>query len=360
MSRINKKVIIIAIVVLVFSISIIGYFIYDHFKYQEIFEKDGVRYGIVPRRYAVILDGKKAKKSEYTFDFIKGLPIKEIEENAFKDNKKITTITAYHLDSVSSGCFENSTIENFSLVNTNQLIFVDIYKNAFKNCENLKSVILGSTHLYNDAFLNCGEFALKISSRTRLGDSYAPTISAFRNTTLKSIEIIETEEKYLRYENGVLYVKDSWSISSEERGMRKFFIYLNKDVEEITIEDKTKFHIFYGASTKPLKLNISENHIFYTSVDGAIYDKNRETLYYYPCNLSTKEFPSSLTTIAKGAFFGDYGGKSLILPNTTQIKAYSFVYVTGLTMDFKYSKINDSSFYECDFVYENVDLPSKS
>ncbi len=76
-------------------------------------------------------------------------------------------------------------------------------------------------------------------------------------------------------------------------------------------------------------INIDAENPYYTSKDGAIYNKDLTELCYYPTilikMLGGVELPNSVTTLGTGAFVGGGVEGDFIIPNTiTTIKKYAF------------------------------------
>lgn len=101
-------------------------------------------------------------------------------------------------------------------------------------------------------------------------------------------------------------------------------------------------------------INVNKDNLYYSSIDGVVYNRDKTTLCYAPvgrleiivpssvekigdfafegCNLTSLELPSSLTDIGDYAFDGCRNLGSLKLPSSlTSIGDYAFDFCTGLT-----------------------------
>ena len=81
-------------------------------------------------------------------------------------------------------------------------------------------------------------------------------------------------------------------------------------------------------------IDVSENNPNYSSLDGVLFDKTKETLIQYPGGKQDTEYsiPGSVTTIENEAFYFCSHLTSVTIPNgATSIGDKAFYYCTGLT-----------------------------
>lgn len=86
-------------------------------------------------------------------------------------------------------------------------------------------------------------------------------------------------------------------------------------------------------------IDVDENNPYYTTVDGVLYTKDMKTLVSYPAGKEDKSFtiPSSVTTIASGAFGNMKNTKEIIVPaSVKKIEKEGFygIYEQGSTIKF--------------------------
>ena len=70
----KKNLILLIVLGVVLISSILGYIIYDHYKYEEYIEKDGIKYHIGNNSVRIV-DGSKATKEKYVFNKFKNITI---------------------------------------------------------------------------------------------------------------------------------------------------------------------------------------------------------------------------------------------------------------------------------------------
>ena len=76
---------------------------------------------------------------------------------------------------------------------------------------------------------------------------------------------------------------------------------------------------------------VDENNPNYSSEDGVLYDKNKETLIYCPLAKTEVNIPSSATAIGDDAFYGCDALTSVSMPSVTTIGDRAFYYCSALT-----------------------------
>ena len=108
----------------------------------------------------------------------------------------------------------------------------------------------------------------------------------------------------------------------------------------------------FSSSTSLTNINVESNNPAYSSINGALYDKQQNTLLLVPtCNATSFEIPSSVTKIENGAFYGCKGLSSVTIPNSvTSIGASAFEHCSNLssiTIPNSVAYIGHSAFLNC-------------
>jgi hypothetical protein len=97
-------------------------------------------------------------------------------------------------------------------------------------------------------------------------------------------------------------------------------------------------------------INIEESNLYYSTIDGVLYNKGKTTLIAYSGG-KTGAFtaPNSVTSIGDLAFQYCRGLTSITLPNVTSIGTYAFYNCSGLTTISlpKVTSIGDRAFSFC-------------
>jgi len=81
-------------------------------------------------------------------------------------------------------------------------------------------------------------------------------------------------------------------------------------------------------------IDVDDRNSAYTSIDGVLFDKNIQTIIAYPAGKkeSSYDIPSSVTSIANGAFFGGSSLVSITIPSlVTSIGEWAFSGSRSLT-----------------------------
>ncbi|MDR3292787.1 MAG: leucine-rich repeat protein [Clostridiales bacterium] len=80
-------------------------------------------------------------------------------------------------------------------------------------------------------------------------------------------------------------------------------------------------------------INVDESNLYYSTLDGVLYNKDKTILIAYPGGKTGAAFtaPNSVTSIGEGAFSGCSGLTTITLPNVTSIGDWAFYNCSGLT-----------------------------
>lgn len=360
----KRKIIILVTLGVVLLVSLIGYIVYDHFKYEVFLERDGIKYRI-EQNTAIIVDGTNATKERYNFKSINNKPIVEIRDNAFKNNKIIKKVSTFYVEMVGSSAFENTSLEEFnSTLDGKNLV---ILSQAFKNCEALQLVKLNKAKLYPEAFLNCGSFDLTLKEDSSV-ESYqeliTSPISPFRGSTLTNITLLDAKEKLLSYENGVLYsFRHHWwnnalnvEITSEIKPRTVLFV--QESVKEISFADDEIIYMFAGIGDSLESIKVNTTNPYYNCVDGVLYSKDYTKLFYFPPKSKCDAFHENLKSIGYAAFSGNYNFKSLTLPKEITLSWITFAGVKDLKIDFNYNELGAYTIYDSQMTFSNAVLNS--
>ena len=250
-----------------------------------------------------------------------------------------SNITKVHISDITKWCdinfdkntsnplFSNSKI-TYLYLNNNKIIDlvipegVDSIKNyAFLNYELLHSVIIpnGVTSIGSSAFAGCKNLTTMTipSSVTLIGDG------AFSGcSSLTSINVNENNLNYTSID-GALYNKDITTLITCP--IAKIDVTIPSSV--ISIGDRA----FVGCSSLT-SINVNENNLKYTSIDGVLYNKDITTLITCPRGKSEVTIPNRVTSIGDNAFEYCVSLTSIIIPNSvTSIGERAFQYCSSLT-----------------------------
>ena len=197
-----------------------------------------------------------------------------------------------------------------------------IGSDAFAGCSSLESIKLppSMTHLYN-IFSGCSSLkTIEIPASL-----YSFTLNAFDSCgNLMAINVSE-DNPYYSSIDGVLYNKAQTNMIVIPRGLT-----------EITIPPSVgSFSPLSLDSLNLQSIHVSEDHPYFSSIDGVLYNKDQTQLIRrMPKNQPIDRYtvPSSVTTIASNAFRDCTGLTSIEIPTSvTSIGDCTFYGCTGLT-----------------------------
>lgn len=293
-------------------------------------------------------------------------PTGSIGKNAFSNCVSLVSVSIpdgfYELgESAFAGCTSLQYI-NFSQGAT--YVETTIEKNAFYNCSSLVTVLLpkntvsigkmafaGCTSLKNldlpDSIKSIGDYAFdncKSLKTINLPESLETwALDPYRGcSSLTSYNISENNQKFSTVD-GVVYNKDKTKLFRYPAGKTARTYTLPSTVNTV---DNDAFDI----CTYIAEINVDSNNSVYASVDGVVYNKKINTLYFCPIGKSYCNVPEGVTTISYNAF-ENCRVYSVSLPDSLKyIRADAFIGCKSLS-DIKIPSgiktISDKVFYNC-------------
>ena len=220
----------------------------------------------------------------------------------------------------------------------------DIGFRAFSGCTGLTSIEIPNsvTNISNDAFAGCSSLeSIKLPSSLTFLDNIFSGCSSLKTIELPSSLIgfnsfafescrnlmainVSEDNPYLSSFDGVLYDKAQTNMIVIPRGLT-----------EITIPPSVgSFSPLYFDSLNLQSIHVSEDHPYFSSIDGVVYNKDQTQLIRrMPKNQPIDRYaiPSSVTTIASNAFRDCTGLTSIEIPTSVTCIDGAFYGCTGLT-----------------------------
>jgi hypothetical protein len=217
--------------------------------------------------------------------------------------------------------------------------------NAFYVCNELKSITIPNSvmSIGNAAFAVCNE----LKSITIPNGVSSIGEWAFRDCNkLTSIDVSEDNSVYSSVD-GVLFNKakdtliqyprgkqDAYTIPNGVTTIIGYLAFLGSPMTAVTIPismQSIKDEFF--ACSSLTSINVSEDHPSYTSVDGVLFSKAKDTLIFYPRGKQgAYTIPNGVKTIKQLAFSGSNQLTSVTIPSSiTQIGPYAFNKCANLT-----------------------------
>ncbi len=278
-----------------------------------------------------------------------------------------------------SGC---RSLESITIPNS----ITEIFQETFSNCSSLKSVTLPNTltSIGLSVFYGCTSLTTinipnsvtSIRSSAFSGSSLisinipnsAITISGNEFSGCSSLQFfsVDPDNPYYSSVDGVLFDKNLNKIIKYPEGKPGSSYSIPETVTSIGSS------VFSGCiflesvsipnsvvTIKPSKYNsiknisVAPDNLYYTSVDGVLFDKNQNTIVRYPVEKSGSSYsiPNSVNSIGESAFERCSSLESISIPNTvTSIGNNAFEYCTSLaSVDIPESvtSIGHSAFFGC-------------
>lgn len=192
-------------------------------------------------------------------------------------------------------------------------------------------------------------------------------LSDFSSYSYAENFIVSENNPYYTSIDGVLFSKDKKTLVAYPRGRFDETYYVpdgteyiaagaffnNRFLRQLTFPDSlSKISANPFAGCKFLKkLHISENNRNFAFDDGALYNFEKDILYFCIENIPEFTIPESVRTISYGAFSNCDTLKKIILPqNLTKIESMAFCGCSALTeinLPKEIDKINPSCFIGC-------------
>ncbi len=285
-------------------------------------------------------NGTRGTYKESNLESVKfGTGLKTIGNYAFYDDRKISKLEfTDKLTSIGSYAFyDNLALEELNLSGDN----VSIGDNAFNNCNKLKTVNLksGIKSIGSYAFRDCTVLDdIKLCPEVE-------TIGAYAFYNCGNLQSIAIPDNVTKIDNNTF--ENCSSLKSVSIG------------KNCTTISATAFN----NATKLEKITVSADNEKYSSVDGALLNKEKTSIILYPKSKSGEfVIPDTVTSIADRAFSSCPNlTKITIGANVESVGAYAFSDCSALSdVVFKDSTIekkviDDYAFYNCQAL-SNVDF----
>ena len=273
----------------------------------QTFEVDGINYNVLSEAEGTV----EVANGNYSGDVVipasvayndREYAVTTVGDHAFHSCSSLTSVSmpsvtaigdwafgyCYELASVSmpavTAIGEYAFIACYALTSVDILSVTMIGNAAFNMCSALTSVSMPEVSTIGyDAFLNCSALiSVSMPAVTTIGNG-----CFFGCSSLTSVSI---PASCTLIGNGV-------------------FLYCSA-LEEITVDD---------------------GNMYYSSLDGVLYDKNKETILCCPCNKVPIDMPTTVTAIGDYAFCENNSLASVSMPSVTTIGYAAFFNCSSLT-----------------------------
>lgn len=297
--------------------------------------------------------------------------ITKIEYLAFRECEKLKTITLPKgltiLESqVFEGCIKLQKIKIPDQVK-------EIESFTFENCKNLKQVTLpdGLIQLGENSFSNCKSLK-KITIPSKVKIIYMNTFTGCKNLQQVILPTGLKEIKGFAFSNCESLNGITLPDAVEKIGTGAF--QNCKNLKAITIPQNVKKlgERFYEYSVEIIQsnvfkgclslsaINVNQNNTVYSSIDGILYNKKQDVLYYCPQGYTqTIVIPDSVVRLSNGAFMFNRL-KEVNMPTKLEEIGGNTFYgckeLEGILFPNSLKKIGNGAFYDCTSI-KNIEVP---
>lgn len=161
---------------------------------------------------------------------------------------------------------------------------------------------------------------------------------------------VDNDNENYSSENGVLFNKD--------KSVLLHLPYSEVDTYTIPAEVRKISNRVLGQH-RHSACSVNNNNKYYSSEDGVLFNKDKSVLLSFPCSKKDSyTIPSSVTTIAKGAFWGSQLTSVTIPDSVTSIGEYAFrgSNLTNITISSNVKTISYNAFAYCSEL-KNINIP---
>ena len=253
----------------------------------------------------------------------------------FADCKDLTDITLYNDNPMNVSMFTSVSVGAITIPHE------IISENSFKDTR-IQDVSFTNSRVIirSHAFSGCGELnSLHFANNCNylyIGNN------AFANSSISKLEL----------PNGEVIIEDE--------------AFNGSSIKEIVLNANTTLTIHgtpFDNATLFEKISINGNNANYQVVNNLLVNNSLDTIILAPTN-ATFDIPSSITTIADGAFAGNHAITSLLLPSTiTKIGDFAFAASSIESVDLTNAincEFGESVFYECSNLTNAIGLEKLS
>lgn len=255
--------------------------------------------------------------------------ITEIPEKMFYENSALVKVETGNIKNINNYAFA----ECVKLTDIESLFTAEnICVGAFKNCVNLKTVLFNNVkNIGDDCFVNCKSLTnVSFDNVVNFGENSFAYCESLKNFNIgNNVESIKDSTFYYckNIENynclgnnyyvsieGVLYDVDKKIIVAYPQNKKYVNFTINSTVEKIL--DKGLYLNQYLSN-----IDVADGNLYFSSVDGILFDYNKTTLLRYPCGKTQTEvvIDYDVEIIAEYAFAFNKHIQTLKIPSTVKV-----------------------------------------
>ena len=200
---------------------------------------------------------------------------------------------------------------------------------AFYTCRSLMSVSMPSiTTIGNTAFGSCASLtSVSMPSVTTIGDRAFIDCSSLVSVNMPVATTIGDEAFYLCFALTSVSMPSVTTIGNAAFWSCSSLTSVSIPASCTSIGDG----VFLYCSTLE-EITVDEDNMYYSSLEGVLYDKNKETILCCPCNKVSIDMPTTVTAIGDYAFCQNKYLTSVSMPSVTTIGYAAFFNCSSLTL----------------------------
>ena len=257
-----------------------------------------------------------------------GSAVTEIGNNAFNGCSSLTNIAILNsITSIGDHAFrECASLTSVTIPDS----VTSIGNYAFKDCSNLKNITIGDgvTSIGNDAFSWCNNLTIITIGNgvTEIGNNVFYHCDSLTNITIPDNVISIGEEAFY-------YAKNLISVT------------IGSGVESIG-------DYAFASSNNLSEIVVSPDNLYYSSVDGVLFDKDKTFLILYPPGKKSDIYiiPDSVTEIGHNSFSKSNKLLDVVIPDSVieiGYNAFGNSSITNITIGNGVTVIGDNAFESC-------------
>ena len=243
---------------------------------------------------------------------------------------------------------------------------ISIGNNAFYNCSNLATVTIGKgmTNISTSAFNGCNKLeAINVSEENNI---YSSVNGILYNKEQTTIVMVPKAIKEVEIPNGIISIQSeafsnctsltSVIIPDSVTSIGEYAFYNCTALISIQIGNGVTSigDCALDNCNKLETIDVGENNATYSSIDGVLFDKEKQTIIKYPSNkrdVSDYEIPSTVKIIEDNAFYNCSGITNIIIPDSVTSIGNNAFYncsaLTNVTIGDGVASIGDKAFSNC-------------
>ena len=274
----------------------------------QTFEVDGINYNVLSEAEGTV----EVTSGDYSGDVVIPASV------AYNDREYAVTTVGDHAFHT---CFDLTSVEIPTVTAIGDW--------AFGYCDKLASVSMPAVTTIGDyAFIACYALtSVEIPSVTTIGNAAFNMCSALTSVSMQTVTAIGYEA-FLNC-SALISVSMPSVITIGNAAFWSCSSLTSVSIPASCISIGSGVFVYCSALEEII---VDEDNMYYSSLDGVLYDKNKETILCCPCNKVPIDMPTTVTAIGDYAFCENKSLASASMPSVTTIGYAAFFNCSSLTL----------------------------